>query len=271
MPQYAHASLILGEDRSKLSKRHGATSVDQFKQQGLLKEAMINYLAALGWNDGTDKEIYTVGEIVEGFDVERVNSSPSMFDMTKLKWVNGQHIRGMEPSAIAPMVKEQLAGSELLLAEEGEDIEEGFVDLAVANTQDKIEVLTEAVDLVEEVLGFQFDDTAASKQGAAIVEDEFGALAAAIVAAFDAGEMPTGEGGDAEAFEAAWKDWVKALGKSLGRKGKRLFMPIRLAVTGTMSGGDIGTQLRLVAAADGVVAPEKVVPLAQRIEKLRAL
>ena len=159
----------------------------------------------------------------------------------------------------------------VILAEEGEDIEEGFVDLAVANTQDKIEVLTEAVDLVEEVLGFQFDDTAASKQGAAIVEDEFGALAAAIVAAFDAGEMPTGEGGDAEAFEAAWKDWVKALGKSLGRKGKRLFMPIRLAVTGTMSGGDIGTQLRLVAAADGVVAPEKVVPLAQRIEKLRAL
>ena len=64
MPTYAHLSLVLGEDRSKLSKRHGATSVNQFKEEGFLPEAMINYLCNLGWNDGTDQEIYTVDELV---------------------------------------------------------------------------------------------------------------------------------------------------------------------------------------------------------------
>jgi glutamyl-tRNA synthetase len=236
--------------------------------QGLLKEAMINYLAALGWNDGTDKEIYQVSEIVEGFDVDRVNSSPSMFDMAKLKWVNGQHIRAMEPAALKPMVKDLLVGSSDLLATAGE-VSDAFVGLAVSNTQDKIEVLTDAVDMVEEVLDFQFEATAASEEAAAIVGDEFGELTAAIVASFDAGEMPTGAEG-AEEFEGLWKAWVKKIGKDLGRKGKRLFMPVRLAVTGTMAGGDIGGQLLLLAASEGVVKDEKRVPLAQRIDTLRA-
>jgi len=85
MPTYAHASLILGEDRSKLSKRHGATSVDQFKREGFCREAMINYLAGLGWNDGTDKEIYSVPEVISAFSIDRIVNSPSMFDMQKLK------------------------------------------------------------------------------------------------------------------------------------------------------------------------------------------
>ena len=182
---------------------------------------MINYLAALGWNDGTDKEIYQVSEIVEGFDVDRVNSSPSMFDMAKLKWVNGQHIRAMEPAALKPMVKDLLVGSSDLLATAGE-VSDAFVGLAVSNTQDKIEVLTDAVDMVEEVLDFQFEATAASEEAAAIVGDEFGELTAAIVASFDAGEMPTGAEG-AEEFEGLWKAWVKKIGKDLGRKGMREF------------------------------------------------
>merc|ERR1719258_264022 len=91
--QWPAASLVLGEDRSKLSKRHGATSVDQFRREGYLPEAMINYLCLLGWNDGTDQDIYTKEELIKAFSLSRVTKSPAVFDMKKLRWVNCQHLR----------------------------------------------------------------------------------------------------------------------------------------------------------------------------------
>lgn len=89
-PRYAHCSLILGEDKQKLSKRHGATSCNQFRLDGFLPDAMINYLSLLGWNDGSDDEIYTREELIDAFDVNRIVKSPSVFDMSKLRWVNAQ-------------------------------------------------------------------------------------------------------------------------------------------------------------------------------------
>ena len=94
-PIYAHCSLILGSDRSKLSKRHGATSLQQFSQQGFVPEAMMNYLANLGWNDGTPKEIYSPAELIAAFDLNRIVKSSAIFDMDKLKWINSQHLRAL--------------------------------------------------------------------------------------------------------------------------------------------------------------------------------
>lgn len=95
---YAHCSLILGEDKQKLSKRHGATSCNQFRLDGFLPDAMINYLSLLGWNDGSDNEIYTRDDLIDAFEVNRIVKSPSVFDMTKLRWVNGQ-VSYMLPSS----------------------------------------------------------------------------------------------------------------------------------------------------------------------------
>ena len=92
-PKFAHVSLILGQDRSKLSKRHGATSVGQFEEEGYLPEAMVNYLALLGWNEGKDREEYTIPELVKAFSLKRINNSPAVFDMDKLRWLNGIHLR----------------------------------------------------------------------------------------------------------------------------------------------------------------------------------
>lgn len=89
-PRYAHCSLILGQDKQKLSKRHGATSCNQFRLDGYLPDAMVNYLSLLGWNDGTDNEIFTREELIESFELKRVVKSPSVFDMEKLNWVNSQ-------------------------------------------------------------------------------------------------------------------------------------------------------------------------------------
>jgi glutamyl-tRNA synthetase len=92
-PQFGHLPLILGTDKKRLSKRHGATSVGEFQQRGYLPEAMFNFLALLGWSPGDDREIMTRGDLVAGFDIRRVLKKSSVFDEDKLTWMNGQHIR----------------------------------------------------------------------------------------------------------------------------------------------------------------------------------
>ena len=86
-PQFGHVSLILAADRSKLSKRHGATSVGEFREQGFLPSAMNNFLALLGWNDGTTREIFSLDELVDAFSLERITKSPAVFDKAKLGWL----------------------------------------------------------------------------------------------------------------------------------------------------------------------------------------
>lgn len=96
-PVYAHIPLILSPDRSKLSKRHGATSVDEYKQRGFLPQAIINYLALLGWNPGTEKEIFTLDELIQEFDLAKIHKGGAIFDEKKLEWVNKQHLNLLPP------------------------------------------------------------------------------------------------------------------------------------------------------------------------------
>jgi glutamyl/glutaminyl-tRNA synthetase len=94
-PEYAHLPLILGHDKSKLSKRHGAVSLMSYKEQGYLPGAMVNYLSLLGWSPGDDREMMTTQEIIESFGLNRINPANAVFDETKLEWMNGQYIYGM--------------------------------------------------------------------------------------------------------------------------------------------------------------------------------
>ena len=93
IPRFAHIPLILGEDRSRLSKRHGAASVTSYREEGYMPEAVVNYLALLGWSPGNDIEILSVGEIIEKFELSNVNKTNAVFNIDKLKWMNGQYIR----------------------------------------------------------------------------------------------------------------------------------------------------------------------------------
>jgi nondiscriminating glutamyl-tRNA synthetase len=99
-PKYAHMPMILGPDRSKLSKRHGATSVTEYRDQGFLKDAFINYLSLLGWSPEGEQEIFTVEEIISQFSLDRVSKSGAIFDVKKLTWMNGQYIRKYTPEAL---------------------------------------------------------------------------------------------------------------------------------------------------------------------------
>src|SRR5687768_17313246 len=95
VPQFAHVSLILGSDRTKLSKRHGATSVSAFADEGYLPEAMLNYLTLLGWSSPEGAEIFTRDYAIEHFSLDRVNAAPAVFDQQKLEWLNGQYVHAM--------------------------------------------------------------------------------------------------------------------------------------------------------------------------------
>ena len=92
-PKFIHLPMILGPDRSKLSKRHGATSIIEYQQQGILPEAIVNFLALLGWSPGGDREFFSFNELIELFSLDRLSSTPSIFDMKKLEWMNGEYIK----------------------------------------------------------------------------------------------------------------------------------------------------------------------------------
>ena len=100
-PAYAHLPQVLGPDRQPLSKRHGSTSVQAFREQGFLPEALVNYLALLGWSAGEDREFLTREEMIASFDLERVSSNPAAFDTEKLTWMNNHYIQQTDDDELA--------------------------------------------------------------------------------------------------------------------------------------------------------------------------
>lgn len=99
-PRYYHLPLLVDKNRAKLSKRRGDVAVEDFRRQGYLPEALINFVALLGWNPGDEREIFSLSELVKEFFFEKVNKAPAVFDYVKLDWINGQYIRGMEPKKL---------------------------------------------------------------------------------------------------------------------------------------------------------------------------
>ena len=104
LPEYAHVSMILGDDGQKLSKRHGAVSVMQYPEEGFLRDAVVNYLARLGWSHG-DEEIFSMQQFCEWFDLDHITPSPAQFNTEKLKWLNHEYIKRTEPTLLADMLK----------------------------------------------------------------------------------------------------------------------------------------------------------------------
>eukprot|EP00188_Purpureofilum_apyrenoidigerum_P004498 Plantae.Rhodophyta-Purpureofilum_apyrenoidigerum.ctg5123.p1 GENE.Plantae.Rhodophyta-Purpureofilum_apyrenoidigerum.ctg5123~~Plantae.Rhodophyta-Purpureofilum_apyrenoidigerum.ctg5123.p1 ORF type:complete len:582 (+),score=126.41 Plantae.Rhodophyta-Purpureofilum_apyrenoidigerum.ctg5123:1117-2862(+) len=267
IPRYAHCSLILGSDRSKLSKRHGATSCDQFRRNGYLPVAMVNYLALLGWNDGTTKELYeTRDEIAQSFDLCRVSASPTMFDETKLIWINGQHLRKMPIAELAPLVHAHLTETGLLDKSVPADAE--VVSFITTIFQASMDLVNDVSEQFAASLTHPLRKTIESEDTEGLLEDDggFRELGNYVLNAFDAGELPDGS---AEDHSPQWKAWIKAAGKATKKKGKKLFHPVRLALTGKMSGPDIGDVLRVLKLSEGIT-PD-VTTLEQRIETLRSV
>lgn len=300
-PRYAHCSLILGEDKQKLSKRHGATSCNQFRLDGYLPDAMINYLALLGWNDGTDNEIFTRDELIDAFDVNRVVKSPSIFDMSKLKWISSQHLKRMKVEDLTDLVAEQfeLMG---LIREDADsksvaDMSFAATSLAKQMMETTKDAVTNALSVFSYDLPDSFDSMPEGEAKSMIMDGCFYSIAATLVRQAENGEFPLPDpndplavfcdenskgiiednktGGSAYSYPEAFKIHMKQVGKDMNVKGKNLFHPLRLAITGQMSGQDFTKQLSLLSLAekeDCCIDTEKagVVPFNVRISRLKA-
>ncbi|MFH0772510.1 MAG: glutamate--tRNA ligase [Candidatus Omnitrophota bacterium] len=113
-PKFAHIPLILSKDGGRMSKRHGATSIFEYKNMGFLPEALVNYLSLMGWAPGNDVEILPVEEVIKLFDVKDVNKTGAIFDMDKLSWINGQYIKSMDTDELARRSEEYLKGKNVI-------------------------------------------------------------------------------------------------------------------------------------------------------------
>ena len=152
MPQFAHLPLVLGPDRSKLSKRHGATSIDEFRKEGYLSEALFNFIALLGWSPGDDQEIMPKEEIIELFSLEKMQKSGAIFDIQKLDWMNGEYIRRKSPHELVELCRPylddflQMTNSKLQISKKEE---EEYLKKIIVLEQPRLKKLSEIGERVD--------------------------------------------------------------------------------------------------------------------------
>jgi glutamyl-tRNA synthetase len=209
LPVYAHVPNVNGQDGKKLSKRHGATGVDEFRKAGYLPDALVNFLALLGWAPDGETTIMSRDELVERFQLDRVTSSPAQFDYDKLDWMNGVYLRALS-------LDDYVHALLLYLGEQGYDWDAELVRKTAPIVQEKIALLGEYPAFA----GFFFEEVSPSS-------DELAGGAPMLQAARAA--LAELEPFTAEAIEAA----LRAAADELGLKPRQAFQPIRIAVTGS--------------------------------------
>ncbi len=221
VPVFAHLSMILGPDGKRLSKRHGASSVESFRDEGILPEALVNYLALLGWSLDDRTTVFTTDELVSNFGLDRVSRNPAIFDAEKLEWLNGVYIRETRTDAFIDRMTPLLAEAGLLPAEAVEGHREWLERLAPL-VNERIKRLDEIVPMVR----FLFADTVeiedAAREKVLAKEGAGRSLDAA------AETLASVEPFEPAEIEAALRDVPPAL----GLKAKVVFQAVRVAVTG---------------------------------------
>ncbi len=222
LPVYAHVPNVNGPDGKKLSKRHGDTGVDEFRKAGYIPDALVNFLALLGWAPDGETTIMSRDELVERFTLERVSSSPAQFDYAKLDWMNGMYLRALPVDEFAHRLV-------VWLGEEGYDWDATLVRKAAPLVQEKIARLGEFPAFA----GFLFHDVDASVDGQADV----------VLAARDA--LANVEPFTAEAIEAV----LRGVLEQLGLKPRQGFQPIRVAVTGSTVSPGLFESIELLGRA----------------------
>ena len=145
LPEFVHIPLILGRDRSRMSKRHGATSIAEYKKEGYLKEALVNYISLLGWSPGDNREIMPLDEIIKSFSVEHIGKTGAVFDIEKLSWMNGEYIMSSQIKKLLPLIKHQLA----VAGFNTEKIPDDYLIKAIGLYQIRIKTLKEFILLAD--------------------------------------------------------------------------------------------------------------------------
>ena len=249
LPEFAHLPLLLNPDKSKLSKRQGDVAVEDYRDKGYSKEALVNFVALLGWNAGDDKEFYTMEELVENFSMERVNKSGAVFNVEKLNWLNGEHLRNHSSNDLLDEFKTELNKSDF--KDHNKD-DETLVNI--------IESMKERIIFVKEIIEkapyyfirpTSYDEKTVSKKW----KDDTPKVLEGLIEEFAKLDNPT-----KDEFESSLKGYAEkneiGLGKIMG--------PTRLAVSGDAQGPGMFDLLFILGKEEVI---ERIIIAIDKIEK----
>ena len=233
-PKWVHLPLILNPDRTKLSKRMNDVSVDSYLLKGYLKEAIINFVALLGWHSADERELFTLDELCEVFSLERVNKANAIFDLAKLDWMNGQYLRLLPLEEIALRCKP-------LFLEKGYDISDTKkYHLSIAVARERCTLLNEIVDYCKMFY-----------QPETLTEEEENILStpeAQKVLAWFVQKLPTLTNWEVDTIQEVINDGIS----ELGIKGKAFYLPLRLALIGKIHGPELHSTIAIIGLEESV-------------------
>jgi glutamyl-tRNA synthetase len=226
-PAYAHVPQVNGRDGKPLSKRHGSTSVEAFREQGILPEALMNYLALLGWSKDAETTFIAKDELIEAFELSRVSKNPARFDVDKLEWMNNHYIQTLEDDDLAARCLHFLATA-------GLSPEPALLRRAMPLVKERMKHLTDSVEL----LRFLFtDDIVPDEKARAVIEKAPPGYLARVADALESLKP-----WEAEAIKAA----LDEVAGSAGLNRTKGFQPVRAAVTGSVVSPPLPESLELL-------------------------
>ena len=256
-PQFAHLSMVLGRDNTRLSKRHGATAVNQFEKQGILSSALFNYLSLLGWAPPEGKEVLGKDELVALFNLKKVSRSSAIFDHDKLAWINRQHIKNLSSKKKVELAYIHLRETRLLPEDMTGPHWEWF--------QRAVEVLIERVDRFSDfhqeiVVFFKFSPPEMEKK----IKEEIKTKEAFKVIKVFSEKISQTERFDYDKFSAL----VQEIKKETGCKGRDLYHPLRIALTARGSGLELDKFIPLVEEGAKLNFPVPIKNCSQRVSEV---
>ena len=220
-PQYAHIPLILNADGSKMSKRDAGAAVGDYPKQGFLSEAVVNFIALLGWSSKSDDEIFTLTELIDRFSIEAINRAPARFDLEKCKWVNQQHIAKISTERFAELAKTFVHAENLPITDN--------YPAVIAAVKEKVRLLSE----VPAAIDFLISDTAPTDEEA-VAKAKANPNAALLSAVAEQFSNLTDWNADIA------KNAIGEVATANGAKAGQLMFPIRVALSGRAHGPDLG-------------------------------
>ncbi len=268
-PHYCHLPMVMGKDGQKLSKRHGATALAEFRRAGYLPEALINFISLLGWSYDDSREFFTMDELCELFSLEKINKSPAIFDYRKLEWFNGQYIRMKEPLALKTELKSILM-EDHLMSNPPTKAEEDIFEGAFPIIRERLKLLKD----ISPMLRFLFTDPGIGSVEDAIPKKMDGPTAATILKTSMKLLSETGAVPSIQDSEACMQ-WDKELETKFRTEAERrdwkigtIMQPLRLAVTSSKVSPPLFPAIRLLGISQSIERAERLIG---ELEKLPSL